>query len=252
MFDAVKETKKIITFIRDYFDKNKLGGVVIGISGGKDSAVVAGLFTQALGKDRVVGVTMPCHSLETDRIDAKKVADYYGFKLLNFDITNVFDSMKKEVNKLGDFTEDEVREADINTKSRLRMTTLYYLAALLRDVKGKTYLVAGTSNKCEQFVGYFTKGGDSVSDIKVLSDLTVEEVIKVGEVINVPREVLYKTPSDGLSGLSDEEKMGITYNDIAKYMENPNNVDSKIREKIYTKHIGCQHKFNIPTYKKEK
>ena len=111
------------------------------------------------------------------------------------------------------------------------------------------YLVPGTGNKSEGFVGYFTKGGDSVSDIAVLADLTVSEVIKVGEVIGVPSDVLYKTPSDGLSGQSDEDKLGVTYDSIEKYM-NGIKQDEKIEEKIKTLHLKNQHKFNLPTYRK--
>ena len=167
MFDAKVEKDKIIKFIQDYYKNNNLGGVVIGISGGKDSAVVAGLFTEALGKENVLGVTLPCHSNEDDKNDAKLIADHFGFKLLNVDLTEVNDVFKEEINKLGDFTEEETKNSDINLKPRLRMATMYYLAALYSNIKGKTYIVAGTSNLCEYFVGYFTKGGDGVSDISV-------------------------------------------------------------------------------------
>ena len=199
MFNAKKETEKIIEFIRDYYKKNNLGGVILGISGGKDSGVVAGLFTKALGKENVIGVTLPCHSKEEDKNHAKLVSDYYGFNLINFDITNVFDSFKEELKSLGEFNEEQTKNSDINLKPRLRMSTLYYLAALYSALNNKTYLVAGTSNKCELYVGYFTKGGDSVHDISVIADYTVEEVIKIGEYLDVPKEVLYKTPNDGLS-----------------------------------------------------
>ena len=91
-FDAKKETERVIEFIRDYYKKNNLGGVILGISGGKDSGVVAGLFVEALGKENVLGVTLPCHSNPEDASDAKLVSDYYGFELINFDITNAFDS----------------------------------------------------------------------------------------------------------------------------------------------------------------
>ena len=102
-FNAELETKRIIEFIRNYYKDNNLGGVILGISGGKDSAVVAGLFVEALGKENVIGVTLPCHSKENDRIDAKLVSDYYGFELINFDLTNMFDSFKDELNNLGEF-----------------------------------------------------------------------------------------------------------------------------------------------------
>jgi len=131
------------------------------------------------------------------------------------------------------------------------MTTLYYLAALYSAIKGTPYLVCGTSNKSELFVGYFTKGGDSVHDIACISDFTVEEVIKIGEYLKLPEKVLYKIPSDGISGISDEEKLGVKYNDISLYLENPNNVSKEVREKIEYLHNANLHKFVIPTFKKD-
>lgn len=245
MFDANKETKLIINFIRDYYKKNNLGGVVIGISGGKDSAVVAGLFCKAIGSENVIGVTMPCHSNNEDMADAKLVADHFGFELINVDLTKTFDSFKENFS----VNEDLLIDSDINFKPRLRMSTLYYLAAMYSKIKKSTYIVAGTSNKSELFVGYFTKGGDSVCDIKVINDLTVSEVIKVGEVIGVPEKVLYKTPSDGLSGKSDEDKLGVTYSDIEKYIYGYE-LESNVKERIEYLHNSSAHKFNITEYKR--
>jgi len=249
-FDAKKETERVIEFIRDYYKKNNLGGVILGISGGKDSGVVAGLFTEALGKENVIGVTLPCHSKEEDAIDAKLVSDYYGFELINFDITSTFDSFKNELTNLGEFTDEQTKNSDINLKPRFRMSTLYYLAALYSAVRGKTYLVAGTSNKCELFVGYFTKGGDSVHDISTIADFTVDEVIAIGDYLKVPEKVLYKKPNDGLSNQTDEDKLGVKYKDIATYIENPNLVEKEVGEKIEKLHNNNLHKFNIPTYRR--
>ena len=250
-FDAKFEVNNIIDFIRKYYKDNNLGGVILGISGGKDSAVVAGLFVKALGVENVIGVTMPCHSREEDKLDAKLVSDYYGFELINFDLTSVYDTFKNELNNLGEFSLEDTKNSDINLKPRLRMSTLYYLAALYSGLRGKTYLVAGTSNKCELFVGYFTKGGDSVHDIAVIADYTVEEVIKIGEYINVPFKTLYKTPDDGLSNQSDEDKLGVKYSEIAAYSEDENSVSEEARQKIKKLHDGSRHKFNIPTYRRK-
>lgn len=249
MFNPKIEKDKIIEFIRKYFSDNNLGGVVIGISGGKDSGVVAGLFSEAIGPENIVGVTLPCHSNSEDKSDAELVSNYYGFELINISLDEVFDSFKKQINNLGNFSLEELKNSDINIKPRLRMTSLYYVAALYTALKNKTYIVAGTGNKCEEFVGYFTKGGDSVSDIKVLADLTVDEVIKIGEEVKVPEKVLYKTPNDGLSNMSDEEKLGVKYSDITKYINNEP-LDEKIKEKIEKLHKNSLHKFNIPTYRK--
>ena len=249
MFNAEKETERIVEFIREYYSKNNLGGAVLGISGGKDSAVVASLLVKALGAENVVGVTLPCHSKDEDREDAKLISDYYGFKLLNVDLTAVFDNFKNEISKIGDFTDEQTKNSDINIKPRLRMSTCYYLAALMSALTGKTYLVAGTSNKSELFVGYFTKGGDSVHDIATIADLTVSEVLKVGEVLKVPEKVLYKVPSDGLSNQSDEDKLGVTYRAIEMYINNEE-LDEETKNKVERLHNGSRHKFSIPTYRK--
>ena len=249
-FNVEYETNNIINFIRNYYKENNLGGVILGISGGKDSGVVAALFTKALGKENVIGVTMPCHSKDEDKIDAKLVSDYYGFELINFDITSTFDTFKAELTNLGEFNDLETKNSDINLKPRLRMSTLYYLAALFSTIRNKTYLVAGTSNKCELFVGYFTKGGDNVHDISVIADFTVDEVIKIGEYLKVPERVLYKKPNDGLSNMSDEDKLGVKYSEIADFMNDENSVDNNVGAKIKRLHKNNQHKFNIPTYRR--
>lgn len=249
MFDAVKETERIVQFIRDYFEKCHLKGAVLGISGGKDSGVVAALFCKALGSENVVGVTLPCNSRSSDAADAKLVADKYGFELLNIDLTGVFNSFKEQIDQLGTFTEEQTKNSDINIKPRLRMASVYYLAALLSATRGGTYIVAGTSNACELYVGYFTKGGDSVFDIGTIYNLTVEEVIKVGEVLEVPEKVLYKTPDDGISFLSDEDKMGVKYSDIAKVIKGELTEGEEF-EKIEKLHRSAAHKFNIPKYER--
>ncbi len=251
-FNVAKEVENITNFIRDYYEKNNLKGVILGISGGKDSAVVAALFSKAIGSENVIGVTMPCHSKDEDRTDAKLISDYYGFKLINFDLTKIFDAMKNEVSMLGDFSEEDLLNSDINVKPRLRMTTLYYLAALYSSLNGGTYLVAGTSNKCELYVGYFTKGGDSVHDISVIADYTVDEVIAIGEYLSVPEKVLYKKPNDGLSNMTDEDKLGVKYKEIATYMSDHNTLElsEEIKDKIANLHSRNLHKFNIPTYRR--
>ena len=235
-FDVKKEVDNVVTFIQNYYKQNNLGGAILGISGGKDSAVVAALMVEALGRENVIGVTMPCHSKLEDKTDAKLVSDHYGFELVNFDITNVFDTFKDELVKLGEFTLEETKNSDINLKPRFRMATVYYLAALYSALKNKTYLVVGTSNKSELFVGYFTKGGDSVHDIAPIADFTVEEVIKIGEYLNVPEQVLYKKPSDGLSNQTDEEKLGVKYSEISAFMDDEDSISDDTAVKIKKLH----------------
>ena len=248
-FNVKKEVDGITKFIKDYYEKNNLKGVVLGISGGKDSAVVAALFARAIGSENVLGVTLPCHSVETDKSDAHLVADKYGFELLNIDLTNVYDEFKNEIYKLGNFSDKELKNSDINIKPRFRMASVYYLAALYSELKGGTYIVAGTGNLCELYVGYFTKGGDSTFDIGVLNNYTVDEVIKIGEYLEVPDQVIHKAPSDGLSGQTDEDKLGVKYKDIASYIEGEE-LEEEVKLKIEKKKKNSLHKFNIPVYKR--
>ena len=249
MFDAKVESEKIIKFIQNYYKENNLTGAVIGISGGKDSGVVAGLFSRALGSDNVVGIWMPCHSNEIDKENAKKVSKKFGFELLEHDLTNTYENYVKQIKEINKINDEDLIDSNINIKPRLRMMTLYYYAAMLTRKNKKIYIVPGTSNKSEIYVGYFTKGGDNVADIQVLADLTVEEVIAVGKYIGVPDEVVNKTPDDGLSGKTDEEKLGVKYNDIAAFLNNEK-INKKEAEKIERLHNRNLHKFNTPTYRK--
>ena len=248
-FNAEKEANNIINFIKDYYKKNNLKGAVLGISGGKDSAVVAAILCKAIGCENVLGVTLPCHSKKEDKSDAKLISDKYGFELINIDLTKTYDKFIYEINKIGVFSEENLKNSNINIKPRLRMSSVYYLAALYSAIKGGTYIVAGTSNKCELYVGYFTKGGDSTYDIGVLNDYTVDEVIEIGKYLEVPEKVLFKTPSDGLSDMSDEDKLGVTYKDIAKVINNEE-VEEGVKEKIMKLHNNSLHKFNTPFYKR--
>lgn len=251
MFDAKKVSNDIISFIRNYYQEKNLKGAVIGISGGKDSAVVAGLFTKALGKENVTGIWMPCHSKDEDKKNALELAQHFGFELKEFDLTNIYDSYVKQIITLNNPNVDDLIDSNINIKPRLRTATLYYHAAYLSKKNKGIYLVAGTSNKCEIYVGYFTKGGDNIADIQVLADLTVDEVIAVGEAIGVPYHIVHKTPDDGLSGLSDEDKLGVKYSDIADVIDNNGeNTTPQVRQRIYELHEKNAHKFTTPTFKK--
>ncbi len=246
MFDAQVEIEKICEFIRDYYQKNNLTGAVLGISGGKDSAVVAALLCKALGPENVYGLSLPCHSKEEDYLDAKLLSDHYGFRLEKFDLTSTYDSFVNEVNRLTGTNNYD--NANQNLKPRLRMSAVYYFASAL-STNGKRYIVVGTSNKSELFVGYFTKGGDSTHDIDIIADFTVSEVIKIGEALGVPEKVLYKAPSDGLSGKTDEDKLGVTYQAIEDYIYE-RELDPDTKAKVKRLHENNLHKFNIPTYRR--
>ncbi len=252
MFKAEKTANEIIEFIREYYKKNNLKGAVIGISGGKDSAVVAGLFTKALGNENVIGIWMPCHSKEEDKQNAIELSEHFGFELKEFDLTNIYDNYVGQFKNINNPNEINLKDANINIKPRLRTSTLYYYAAYLSKANNGGYIVPGTSNKCEIYVGYFTKGGDNVADIQILADLTVEQVIEVGQVIGVPEHIVNKMPDDGLSGISDEEKLGVKYNEIADVIENNGkNTKKETRDKIEKLHQNNLHKFNTATYRKK-
>ena len=246
MFNAEQEIENVVSFVKEYFNRCGLTGAVIGISGGKDSAVVAALLVKALGPENVYGLALPCHSKDEDLEDAKLVSNHYGFPLAKFDLTSTYDSFVNEVQNLTG--SNDYDNANQNLKPRLRMSSLYYFASALSK-NGKRYIVAGTSNKSELFVGYFTKGGDSTHDIDLIADFTVSEVIKIGEALGVPEKVLYKAPSDGLSGKTDEDKLGVTYQAIEDYIYE-RELDPETNAKVKRLHENNLHKFNIPTYRR--
>ena len=198
-----REAKNAIEWIKEYVEKTKAKGIVIGNSGGKDSATVLAMAVKAIGKERVISVAMPCFSKETDLVDAKLIADTFEVPLLKIDLSSAYQEMENEINC--QIPQGLTQEAIINIKPRLRMTTLYGIAQTLG------YLVIGTGNLCEAMVGYTTKWGDNSSDLNPIGNFTVEEVLAIGKMLGVPEKILQKAPSDGLGGQTDEEKMGIQY-----------------------------------------
>lgn len=237
-FNADKECENIINWIREYFkDHPTAKGAIIGISGGKDSSIVAKLLVEALGKERVFGVLMP-NGEQKDISDSLRVVDILG---INHKIVNI----EKAYNGLLEgIVEDTLSvDAKINIPPRLRMTTLYAIGSSMH------FRVCGTGNKSEGFVGYTTKWGDNAFDFNPIGDLTTEEVIALGDSLGLPYELTHKTPSDGLSGQSDEEKLGFTYKQINDYIENGSCGDIEIDEKIRLKHDYNRHKGELaPKY----
>lgn len=235
-----KEVENIVSWIKNYIEEVGANGVVIGNSGGKDSAVVIALVTTAIGKEKVLTIAMPCNSIANDLEDAKVVAAKFEVPMLEIELTNVYNELEKTVNK--ELKKEISEEGKINIKPRLRMTTLYSIAQTLN------YLVAGTSNKCEIFVGYTTKWGDSASDFNPIGNYTVEEVLQIGEYLGVPETIIKKAPSDGLGTKTDEEKMGVTYKQITEYIET-NKTEKVAMRKIEDMHRKSEHKRkNIPIY----
>lgn len=241
----IQEAENAIKWISEYVEKIGAKGVVVGNSGGKDSATVIAMATNALGKERVFTVAMPCNSINADLEDAKLVAEKFNVPFLEVNLTNTYNELENTINtslngiKLNN-------DSKINIKPRLRMTTLYAIAQTLG------YLVIGTGNLCESMVGYTTKWGDGASDFNPIANFTVEEVLAIGEYLGVPDKIIHKAPNDGLGGQTDEEKMGVTYKQIAEYIET-GKTDKIAMENIEKRNRLSKHKRQpIPTYKFER
>lgn len=238
------EIEKTIQWIKKFVKDSGTKGVVIGNSGGKDSATVIALATKALGKENVLTVSIPCFSIEEDSEDAKLVAENFGVRYLKVDISNSYKEIENQISLA--LETNLSKEATINMKPRLRMTTLYSIAQTLG------YLVLGTGNLCEAMVGYTTKWGDNASDFNPIANFTVSEVLEIGRILGVPTKILEKAPSDGLGGQTDEEKMGIKYTQIEEMIET-GDTDKEAKEKIMQKYNASKHKrMLVPTYKFER
>lgn len=246
--DIDKEIKRITEWIRKYVEQTGAKGVIVGNSGGKDSATVIGLATKALGKEKVMTISMPCNSKNSDIEDAKLVSETFGVNMIEIDLSEIYEKFEKTIDTVtkgeSKMFEGNVKEANINTKPRLRMTTLYNIAQRMG------YLVIGTGNKCEAIVGYTTKWGDNACDFNPIGDFTVEEVLEIGARIGVPERIMKKAPSDGLGGLTDEEKLGVKYSEISEYIEK-GKTNLKAMEIIKEKEKISKHKrLPIPVYKR--
>ena len=199
-----KLTENAIEWIKDYFKTTNGRKAVIGISGGKDSTVVAGLCAAALGKENVVGVLMP-NGVQSDIADSEAVVKHLGIESLVVNIQYAYMNLVNQIN------ENHISsQAQINMPPRLRMTVLYGVA---QNIGGR---VANTCNRSEDVVGYSTLWGDSVNDFSPLGLLTTEEVLEIGDALGLPYNLVHKTPSDGLCGKSDEDNLGYTYAEINK------------------------------------
>lgn len=237
------EINLVINWIKNYVEESGAEGVVIGNSGGKDSAVVIGLCTKALGKEKILTVAMPCSSISQDLEDAQLVADTFGVKMLTVDLSSTYKNLYTEIE--AELEKEISPYVSINIRPRLRMTTLYTIA------QQYGYLVAGTGNACEQFIGYTTKWGDNASDFNPLAEFTVSDVLKMGKFLGVPDAILEKSPDDGLGLGTDEEKLGIKYSEIEQYLKYGITSKPLVTAKIELMHKQTHHKRNeIPVYKR--
>lgn len=247
--NPAKTKDEIVQWIRDYFEANGPEcSAVVGISGGKDSSVTAALLAEALGKDRVVGVMMP-NGVQSDISDSIAVVNHLGIKNITVNIQDGYKGLAGSINEalagsdLG--TSELSRDSIINTPPRLRMATLYAVGQALP----KGGRVANTCNRSEDYIGYSTKYGDAAGDFSPLANLCVHEVIQLGEVLGLPDFLTKKAPSDGLSGMTDEEKIGFTYAVLDHYILTGECEDSAIKEKIDRMHRLNLHKLQLmPTF----
>ncbi len=228
MFNVETATKDVIRWIQDWFEQNGKGcNAVIGISGGKDSSVVAGLCVKALGKDRVIGVLMP-NGEQPDIDCAKQLVAYLD---IPFYICNVKKSVDGALESLENAGVEITRQTKINLPPRIRMATLYALS------QSKNGRVANTCNLAEDWIGYSTRYGDAAGDFAPIAKFTVAEVKQIGKYLNLPLNLVEKVPSDGLTDKTDEDNFGFSYAVLDQYIRTGVCEDEEIKAKIDRLHI---------------
>ena len=227
MFDAEKVKNECVEWIRDFFEKNGKGcNAVVGISGGKDSSIVAALCVEALGKDRVIGVLMP-NGEQSDIDMAKLLVNHLGIKHYIINIKEAYDGV------INSMPFELSAQSLTNLAPRIRMSVLY---AVSQSHNGR---VANTCNLSEDWVGYSTRYGDSVGDFSPCSFITVDEMKKIGALLGLPDVLINKVPSDGLCGKTDEDNLGFTYAELDKYIRT-----GQIENLENKKRIDYLHKLN--------
>lgn len=237
-FDPAKQVLEIERFIKDYFVQNGTPDTkaIIGISGGKDSTIAAALLVRALGPDRVVGVMMP-NGYQNDIDDAKRVCEILGIQHYLVDIGDSLATLYNRLLSVAPDAENPLPPVVItNTPARIRMATLYAIAGL---VGGR---VCNTGNASEAFIGYTTKYGDLAGDFALLKNLTVRDIYAIGDYLELPMNLVHKSPADGMSGKADEDNTGIPYDAIDDYLINDIYPEQSIYEKMIAAHQRNLHK----------
>lgn len=231
-FNAKEVKDQVVQWIRDWFEENGKGcNAVLGVSGGKDSSIVAALCAEALGKDRVIGVTMP-NGVQKDISDSMRLIDHLGIRYCNVNIGDTCQTLMAAVKEqLATLGKDVSEQTIINLPPRVRMTTLY---AVSQSMNGR---VANTCNLSEDWVGYSTRYGDAAGDFAPLGGLVVREVIAIGKELGLPIDLVEKTPSDGLCGKTDEDNLGFTYAVLDEYIRTGVCDDPIVKTRIDDKHV---------------
>ena len=226
MFNTGEIKNECVEWIHDFFENNgKDCNAVIGISGGKDSSIAAALCVEALGKDRVIGVLMPCGK-QHDIDMAYMLVNHLGIKHY---VVNIQDAVDGVLNNLPDEM-DISEQTKTNLPARIRMCTLY---AVSQSNNGR---VCNTCNLSEDWVGYSTRYGDAAGDFSPLSHLTVTEIKEIGKLLGLPKELVEKTPTDGLCGKTDEDNLGFTYAELDVYIRTGKIENAEHKESIDRKH----------------
>ena len=226
MFNALKVKNDCVNWIRKFFEENGKGcNAIIGISGGKDSSVAAALCVEALGRERVIGVLMPCG--EQHDIDmAQLLVDHLKIKHFVINVKGAVDGVIKSLEGAMEIS----TQTRTNVPPRVRMTTLY---AVAQSNNGR---VVNTCNLSEDWVGYSTRYGDAAGDFSPMSRLTVTEVKEIGRILGLPDVLVDKVPIDGLCGKTDEENLGFTYAVLDRYIREGKIDDEETKKLIDTKH----------------
>ena len=242
MFDALKIKNECVEWIQNFFEKNgKDCNAVVGISGGKDSSIVAALCVEALGKDRVIGVLMP-QGTQGDIDMAYLLVNHLGIKHYEVNVKAAVDGLLSALPKDLEIS----NQSRVNLPPRIRMSALY---AVSQSVNGR---VANTCNLSEDWVGYSTRYGDAAGDFSPLSHLTVTEIKQIGYLLGLPKELVDKTPIDGLCGKTDEENLGFTYAELDIYIRTGKIDNEKTKELIDRKHKANLFKLELmPSFKPE-
>ncbi|MCQ2467739.1 MAG: NAD(+) synthase [Clostridia bacterium] len=229
-FDALKVKNQCVEWIKDFFAKNGPDcNAIVGISGGKDSSIVAALCVEALGVDRVIGVLMP-NGEQADIDCARLLVNHLGIKNYEINVKAAVDGVLASMPADMEIS----TQTRTNISPRIRMTTLY---AVAQSNNGR---VANTCNLSEDWVGYSTRYGDQAGDFSPCSFITVTEMKQIGHLLGLPKELVEKTPIDGLCGKTDEENLGFTYAELDKYIR-----EGVIESEDKKANIDRRHKLNL-------
>lgn len=226
---------QIVDWTRDWFEVNGRGcNAVIGISGGKDSSISAALLVKALGKDKVIGIQMP-DGEQKDISYSDDIIKYLGIKSVQINIGNTINELIREIEDKDILINGQTM---INLPARIRMTTLY---AISQSSNGR---VCNTCNASEDYVGYATMYGDNCGDFSLLQDLKVCEVKQIGYALGLPQKFIEKTPSDGLCGKTDEDNLGVTYEQIDRFLYGLD-IDDNAKNIIIDRYTKNHFKYNL-------